>query len=62
MKRPLQNILDQYCLARSRRQTDEQVGLANILVDEYIPDLIKRLGETMIERNQAQSAITHSDL
>ncbi len=59
MRRPINDVLDQYCLARSQRHTDEQVGLANLLVDEYIPDLIQRLGTTMIERNEARDKIVY---
>lgn len=54
MHKTLTEILDQYHLARAAARRDEQVGLANALVDEYIPDLIQRLGEAMIERNQAR--------
>jgi hypothetical protein len=47
----IQEALDQYCLARAQRQFHEQVGLANLMVDELIPELIERLAMTMIERN-----------
>ena len=57
----LQQVLDQYCLARAKGYREEQVGLANALVDEHIPELIERLGQAMIERNQAQSKITLQD-
>lgn len=46
-------MLDEYCLARYANDTFDQMRIANILVDEYIPELIERLGHTIIERNQA---------
>lgn len=52
----LQQLLDQYHLARAQRHPTEQLDIADKLVDEAIPDLIERLGQTMIERNQAQQA------
>jgi hypothetical protein len=58
----IQEVLDKYCLARAMGRREEQVGLANALVDEHIPELIERLGETMIERNQARDSIRHVDL
>lgn len=53
----IQAVLDRYCLARSRREIHEQVGLANVLVDEHIPHLIERLGEAIIERNEARTKL-----
>jgi len=53
MNRPLKDVLDHYCLARAMGRREEQVGLANALVDEYIPDLVQRLATAIIERNKA---------
>lgn len=50
----LQQVLDQYCLARAMARRDEQIGYGNALVDEHIPALIQRLSETIIERNAAR--------
>lgn len=46
-------ILDSYCIARSIGQKDEQLEIADQLVDEYIPSLIQRLGQAIIDRNKA---------
>jgi propanediol dehydratase small subunit len=52
---PLKQILEMYCLARTQRQTPEQLNLANALVDHYIPDLMTRYGQVIIERNAARA-------
>lgn len=55
----LQEALDKYCLARSMRLRDEQIGYANLLVDEQIPELVERLACLMIERNAAVEKQTY---
>ena len=46
-------ILDEYCLARSQRDITTMLDISNHLVNVEIPELIQRLGEVTIERNQA---------
>ena len=50
----LQQLLEQYCLARAQRHPTEQLEIANRLVDDAIPDLIERLGQAMLDRNEAR--------
>lgn len=38
----LRNLLDQYHLARIMGRRDEQLDVANLLVDSYIPELIEQ--------------------
>jgi hypothetical protein len=56
----LQRVLELYCLARSRGYHHEQIGLANALVDEHIPELIRRLAEVMVARNAAQATVDNA--
>lgn len=49
----MKDALDRYHLARARGWLDEQDEIANLLVDELVPELIERLAEVTIERNKA---------